>query len=96
MDNNPPIEARNYANSVHRVQLTGNMEQLKECLLNDNVAGFKQLDRFPPHEINDLGENLMILYASIPTFFNDELVFNNILQRRNGFKLRRDWHRVFQ
>jgi hypothetical protein len=53
------------------------------------------LDRFGPNEINDLGENLLILYASIPSFFNNEVVFNNILQRRNGFKLRRDWYLIF-
>ena len=71
------------------------MEKLKDCLHHDNKHDFKDLDRFGHKEINDLGENLMILYASIPTFFNNETVFNNVLQRRNCFKLRRDWHHIF-
>jgi hypothetical protein len=47
--------------------------------MNDDKGLFRELDRFGPTEINDLGENLLILYAAIPSIFNDETVFNNIL-----------------
>jgi hypothetical protein len=63
------IKAANEA-IANRIQLSHTMSKLKDAFINDDIASFRELDRFGPTEIMDLGENLLILYSCMPCFFN--------------------------